>query len=235
MNQIKKINKILQSYYGIPKQNSKSKPLDILIATILSQNTNDKNSHAAYINLKSKFKTWEEVEKATVSQIAKTIKSAGLQQQKAKTIKAILNRIRAKYHKLNLDFIRDWSNEEIINELTNINGIGVKTASCVLLFGLKRNICPVDTHVFRLVNRIGIVKENSAEKTFYALNKILPSGIAHSFHTNLIKHGRAICKPTNPLCSQCPLKELCEYEQKNIEREVESEIAVNGFMLLDEV
>ena len=96
-------------------------------------------------------------------------------------------------------------NEEILDELTSYIGVGVKTASCVLLFSLNRNICPVDTHVHRTLNRIGLVKTNIPEKTFYALLNKIPEGTAHSFHTNLIRLGREICKPANPICSVCPL------------------------------
>ena len=117
--------------------------------------------------------------------------------------------------------------------MTSINGVGVKTASCVLLFSLDRNACPVDTHVHRTLNRIGLVKTNSPEKTFYEINDNLPDRTAHQFHTNLIKLGREICKPAKPLCSECPLLKICNYKSKNLGKAVKSRN--NDFLLLDSI
>ena len=118
-----------------------------------------------------------------------------------------------------------------MDELTSYKGVGVKTASCVLLFSLNRNICPVDTHVHRTLNRIGLVKTSIPEKTFNELLNKIPEGIAHSFHTNLIRLGREICKPTNPNCVQCPLLKICRYDQKNLE--LNKPQKKREFMLLD--
>ena len=118
-----------------------------------------------------------------------------------------------------------------MTELTSYNGVGVKTASCVLLFSLGRNICPVDTHVHRTLNRIGIVKTNNPEKTFYEILDKIPENTAHSFHTNLIRLGREICKPANPNCFICPVNKICKYDQKNLT--VTKQIKKIDFMLLD--
>jgi endonuclease-3 len=102
-----------------------------------------------------------------------------------------------------------------------------------LLFALDRNVCPVDTHVYRTVNRLGIISEKSRDKTFYSLNENFPVGIAHSFHTNLIRLGREICKPANPSCGVCPLLKICKYNKKNIDRKEAGK--KREFMLLDNV
>jgi endonuclease-3 len=125
------------------------------------------------------------------------------------------------------------SDNEILGELTSINGIGVKTASCVLLFSLDRNICPVDTHVHRTLNRIGIVKTKTPDKTFDQIKNQLPDGIAHQFHTNLIKLGREICKPANPSCSICPVLKECKFNNKNLGKVVS--VYSNRFLLLDSI
>jgi endonuclease-3 len=98
---------------------------------------------------------------------------------------------------------------------------------------LGRNICPVDTHVHRTLNRIGIVDIKAPDKTFLALLNNIPDNMAHSFHTNLIKLGREICRPTKPNCSCCPLIEVCEYKFKNLTNE--KIYKENSFMLLDNV
>jgi len=219
MSSIKKINELLIGHFGIPKrQNPLPDPLDTLVATILSQNTNDNNSYKAYNNLKSTYASWEEVADAKRSTIEKLIRVAGLAPAKSKAIKNLLVDIKEKYGKLSLDFVNELTNEETLANLTSYDGVGVKTASCVLLFAMNKNICPVDTHVHRTTNRIGLVNEKTPDKTFWALNKSLPEGTAHSFHTNLILLGREICKPTNPSCGVCPLKKVCKFEPKNFEK-----------------
>ena len=200
------INKRLIQRFGLPERNKKNPdPVDMLIATILSQNTNDKNSYRAFKNLKDKFNSWEETAAQTRIQIEKQIKIAGLGKQKSAAIKNFLSSIKKEKGKVSLNYLKNFSNEDILAELIKYNGVGVKTASCVLLFSLKRNICPVDTHVHRTLNRIGIVNTKTPDKTFLAIKDKIPEGIAHSFHTNLIRLGREICKPANPNCSVCPL------------------------------
>ncbi|MDQ7815771.1 MAG: endonuclease III [Melioribacteraceae bacterium] len=230
---ISEVNKLLIKQFGVPgRQKPLPKPLDTLIATILSQNTNDNNSYRAYINLKSKFPEWEEVQKVNRITIEKLIRAGGLAKQKSHAIKNLISEL-YKRNDFKLDFILNLDNKSAINELTSFDGIGVKTASCVLLFSLDRNICPVDTHVHRTANRIGIVSEKTPDKTFYALNKTMPEGMAHSFHTNLIRLGRDICKPTKPYCSICPLIKICKYPDKNSFLVLYSK--KKSFMLLDNV
>ncbi|HCY77342.1 MAG TPA: endonuclease III [Ignavibacteriales bacterium] len=229
---IAKINQLLIDHFGIPPKAKKlPDPLDTIIGTILSQNTNDQNSYKAYKNLKENFKNWGEVALLKAAQIEKYIRVAGLGKQKSKAIYELLQSLKKKQKRLSLNYIKANSDEQIIEELTLYNGVGVKTASCVLLFSLGRNICPVDTHVHRTLNRIGLVKTVNPEKTFYAILHHIPEGIAHSFHTNLIKLGRQICKPSNPQCALCPLKKICNYEQKNLTNIKESK--KRDFMLLD--
>lgn len=205
----------------------------MLIATILSQNTNDKNSYRAFQKLKEKFPSWEKAALQPRYKIEKIIKIAGLGRQKSAAIKNFLSSLLKEKGKISLDHLKNKNNDEILNELTSYNGIGIKTASCVLLFSLRRNVCPVDTHVHRTLNRIGIVKTTSPDKTFFALKDNLPNGIAHSFHTNLIRLGREICRPLKPTCSICPLRDICEYKFKNLDTSFLYK--ENKFMLLDNV
>ncbi|OGU42748.1 MAG: endonuclease III [Ignavibacteria bacterium RIFOXYB2_FULL_35_12] len=231
---INKINKILISKFGVPNRNAaEMDPVDVLIATILSQNTTDKNSYKAYKNLKANFKNWNEVASAKQKTIEQNIRIGGLAKQKAKSIKIILNELLKQKGKVTLDYLKKLPNDEVVSELVKFNGVGVKTASCVLLFSLNRDVCPVDTHVHRTANRIGLVKTKSPEKTFELLNKNLPAGAAHSFHTNLIKLGRDICKSGRPLCTICPLFKICTYAEKNMHSI--SKVTKNDFLLLDNV
>ncbi len=229
---IEKINSLLVEYFGIPpKANQLPDPLDTIIGTILSQNTNDKNSYQAYRNLKDNFGNWNELAELTPTKIEKYIKVAGLGKQKSKAIYELLQSLKKKEKSVSLDHIKIKNNAEILEELTSYNGVGVKTASCVLLFSLGRNVCPVDTHVHRTLNRIGLVETNTPEKTFYKILNNIPEKTAHSFHTNLIRLGREICKPTNPNCSICPLLKLCKFDHKSLTTKIQNKTI--SFMLLD--
>ena len=233
-DKIKKINQLLVRHFGIPYRPKKfPNPIDALIATILSQNTNDKNSYQAYQNLKKNYKSWQELADIPRNKIEQTIRVAGLGKQKSAAIKNFLVTLKKNNGSLTLQYIKKMSDEEILNELTSIKGIGVKTASCVLLFSLDRNVCPVDTHVHRTLNRIGVVKTSTPDKTFKLINDNLPQKIAHQFHTNLIKLGREICKPAKPLCSMCPLLKICKFKKKyliNLDKK-----GGNSFLLLDSI
>lgn len=233
-DKIIEINSLLIKKFGIPKRN-KNLPdaVDMLVATILSQNTNDKNSYQAFKNLKNKFPGWESAAKAKRSEIEKAIKVAGLGFQKSTAIKNILHSLVKKNDKISLNYIDKLNNEAAITELTGFDGVGVKTASCVLLFSLGRNVCPVDTHVHRTVNRIGLVKAKTPDKTFIMLNNNFPEKIAHSFHTNLIRLGREICRPQKPNCFICPVEKICRYKEKNFSNA--NGYKENSFMLLDNV
>jgi endonuclease-3 len=235
--QIKKVirtNDLLLKKFGVPHRPEKlPDPLDMLIATILSQNTNDNNSYKAYKNLKRRYPDWKKAASAGRSSIEKEIKIAGLGLQKSAAIKNVLTQLFRNNPGLSLDYLRKYPGNEAIKELTKFKGVGVKTASCVLLFSMDKNICPVDTHVHRIVNRIGIVKESAPDKTFFALNENFPPEIAHQFHTNLIRLGREICLPRNPTCGICPLIKICKYESKNLDNRKGS--SEKSFMLLDNI
>ncbi len=231
---IEKINNLLIQHFGIPKRQKKlPDPVDIIVGTILSQNTNDKNSYKAFQNLKQNIKSWDDVLLMKLSYLEKLIKVAGLGKQKSKAIFNLLNHLKNNNGKISLNHLKKKNNSDAIDELIIHKGIGVKTASCVLLFSLDRNICPVDTHVHRILNRIGIVETKSPEKTFYAINDYIPEGAAHSFHTNLLRLGREYCLPTKPRCSLCPIEKLCKYPLKNFD-EVKS-VKENDFFLLDSI
>jgi endonuclease-3 len=234
-SKIIKIDALLREYYGVPKRSETMQdPLDVLIGTILSQNTNDKNSWKAYRNLKDKFASWEEVRQLDRKNLEEEIKIAGLGKQKSTAILEVLNDLYSKKGELNLEHTIHMGDSEILEELTSYKGVGVKTASCVLLFSLRRNVCPVDTHVNRIVNRLGLVESKQPEKTFQSLFGKIPDGLAHSFHSNLILLGREFCKPTNPDCSNCPLLTVCKFKDKNLAGD-KKKYPHNNFLLLDNI
>ncbi len=235
--------RMLEKHLGIPVRNNDRKspdPLDMLIATLLSQNTNDTNSYRAWKKLKEKYPDYESMYRARTSSIESAIRTGGMAKQKAARIKELLRNVKKRYGKFSLTALRNKSDGEVLEELTALNGIGLKTASCVLLFSLGRNSFPVDTHVHRIVNRIGLVSTPTPDKTFLAMQELVPPDKMYSFHTNLIRFGREVCKSQRPECYRCPLIRMCKFGQKKVKVDGNRKLNIAGgkkrdFMLLDNV
>jgi len=113
-----------------------------------------------------------------------------------------------------LDFLRKMTNKNALTHLLAFNGVGHKTAYCVLMFGMGRDLCPVDTHIHRIANRLGLVQTKHADETHIEFAKLLPKGKAYAAHINLIRLGRAICKSQSPQCHACPLAGICRYAEE---------------------
>ena len=233
-----RVARALEKSLGTPRQSSVlPSPLGMLVATILSQNTNDKNSHRAYLSLRKEFSSWERAAAAPLRKLKAAIRTGGMANQKAPRIKNILHGTRERYGKFDLSSLRTKSNDDAIAELTEFPGVGAKTASCVLLFSLGRDVFPVDTHVHRICTRLGLVpSKGTPEKTFELMRKRVPRGKAYSFHTNLIRFGRRVCRSTAPICGICPLYGECVYPERNLRtRKMNTTSANHDFMLLDNV
>ncbi len=204
---LKKTNHILEKRYGIPTVSYRGDPLDVLIQTILSQNTNDHNRDQAYQRLKKSFPKWEDVLEAKLSRVVQALRPGGLAHQKAKRIRKILRWIKREKGTLSLSFLRDMDSQEVKRMMGSFEGIGPKTFHCLLLFGLGREAFPVDTHILRVGKHLGFIpKEMGAEKAHHWLSPLIPKGKSLSLHLNLIRFGREICKAKNPSCNTCFLK-----------------------------
>ena len=204
--------KVLEMQFGEPSWETRE-PLEELIVTILSQNTNDNNRDVAFARLKTVFPRAEDLLNADVKEIEEAIRPAGLAGQKSTRIKTILKWIDQTFDCLTLEPLREMTNDEAIELLTSQKGIGVKTAAVLLAFSFNRDLCPVDTHVHRISKRLGwIDDEIPADRAFYILKQHIPEGRAISFHLNLLKFGRSICTARNPKCDECPLWNNCVWE-----------------------
>lgn len=233
-----RIAQTLEQFFGTPRPSpGQADPVDMLVATILSQNTNDRSGHREYTNLRAAFERWEDVMNAPVGIIANAIKSPGTGQQKSLRVKKLLTAIRTKYGRVNLESLSSKANEEIIEELTAFEGVGLKSAASVLLFSFRREIFPVDTHIHRICNRLSLVqKTRIPEITFEKMKGIVPVGRAYSLHINLIRFGRLVCRAEKPICSRCPLFDECLYEQKEKHKAYGPKLPYTtdfSFMLLD--
>jgi endonuclease-3 len=187
-------------------------PVDELINTILSQNTNDLNRDKAYRSLRSVYSTWEQVRDAPIKKIIAAIRPAGLANQKGPRIQKVLQRITAERGSINLDFLRDLPVDQAKAWLTSLNGVGPKTASIVLLFAMGKPAFPVDTHIHRVTGRLGLIPaKTSADQAHEILEALVPQEWYHPFHLNVIQHGRKVCKAQRPLCDGCVLQKYCDY------------------------
>ncbi len=203
---------ILRDYYGIPEWREPLPPIDELVSTILSQNTNDINRDVAFNRLKEKFPDWEAVRDAVEGEVIDAIRPAGLANQKGPRMQAILRQITEERGMLDLDFLKGKNREEAHQWLSRFNGVGPKTAAIVLQFSLDIPAFPVDTHIYRVTGRIGLRPEKmNVEKTHAWMERLfLPEQFGPG-HLNIIQLGREICHPRNPECERCPLNVLCDY------------------------
>jgi endonuclease-3 len=215
-NKAAKICDILIEHYGDIIHPKQLPPIDELVLTILSQNTTDVNSQRAFQSLKKKYSTWEEVVNAPLEELADTIRSSGIFNIKAQRIKASLSEIKQRVGKLDLSLLKDMELEKAKRWLTSLHGVGPKTAAIVLLFSFSRPALPVDTHVWRVTKRLGLIPENvSREKAHILLEELVPKPCIYSLNYNLVRHGRKICKAQKPLCEDCVLAKKCEYYKSN--------------------
>jgi endonuclease-3 len=210
------VHKRLLDFYGYPVWRNPLPPLDELVSTILSQNTNDVNRDVAFFALKAKFPTWEAVRDAPVRQIISAIRPAGLGNQKAPRIKAVLKSITKLRGELSLEFLRELPAQEARAWLTQFKGVGPKTAAIVLQFSLDKPAFPVDTHVYRVTGRIGLRPASmNVEKAHAYFEELLPPDSYYAAHLNIIRLGREICLARKPNCPTCPLQDLCDYYAAN--------------------
>ncbi len=198
--------------YGRLTWRSHGEPLATLVMTILSQHTSDRNSERAYDTLRRRFPCWDPVREAPVAEIADAIRVGGLADAKAPRIQAVLRQIHEKTGATDLRFLEKMPTEEAKAYLLGFHGVGPKTAACVLMFSLGRPVLPVDTHVFRVSHRLGLVPKRLGEaKAHEALQALLPPERVYPFHVHMIRHGRRVCVAARPRCGACVLRERCDF------------------------
>jgi endonuclease-3 len=207
---IQEVIELLEQEYGSREWQANGDPIGVLIGTILSQNTSDANSGRAFASLKASFGSWEVVASAPAEHIARVIQSGGLSRIKAARIKQVLEQIEKEQGRISLDSLKSLSMVEAEDYLMRLPGVGHKTANCVLLFSLGKPSLPVDTHVFRVARRLGLIDSGvSVERAHSLLQEQIPPSKVYQFHVHMIEHGRRICHARQPRCSRCILRGIC--------------------------
>jgi endonuclease-3 len=204
---VRRIRDRLRAVYGIPTAPPHGRPLDELILTVLSQSTNDRNRDAAFLALRARFASWEQVRDAPLEEVEEAIRPGGISRVKSDRIQAIL---RAIGDPLSLDWMADAPIEECRAMLCALPGVGRKTAACVLLFSFGRREVPVDTHVSRVGTRLGLLRPRAPfDELHDAMLALTPPGEELELHLNLLRHGRRTCDARRPDCEHCVLARLC--------------------------
>ncbi len=200
----------LVAAYGDRTWQKRLEPVDELILTILSQNTSDINSRRAFKSLLENFAGWDKIASAEPVKIADAIRAGGLADVKAKYIKNALMALQKAAPGFDLRFLARGKVRDSREWLLRLPGVGMKTASCVLLFALGMPAFPVDTHVYRVVKRLGLIKDRlSADAAHLEMEKLTAPGDIYRCHVLLIEHGRKTCKAQRPLCPVCCLAGIC--------------------------
>jgi len=206
----------LDDAYALPAWRPHHDPTSELVLTILSQNTSDANSGRAFARLLERFPTWDAVIDAPLPELIAAIQPGGLAPTKAPRIQAVLRDVRDRTGgSFDLSFLGDLPMEQARAWLRGLRGVGPKTVACVLMFALGRPAMPVDTHVFRVAMRLGLIAERAGkaamtpEKAHALLEALVPPEDYYAFHIGLIKHGRRACAARRPRCPDCVLRDIC--------------------------
>lgn len=215
---VERVYASLVEMYGVPPWEPDGDALGGLVATVLSQHTSDTNSSRAYAGLVAAFPTWEAVRDAPVDGVADAIRVGGLARVKAERIQSILRELTSRLADtgrggpLTLGMLDPMDPEQASAYLRTLPGVGPKTAACVLLFSLGKAAFPVDTHVWRVTKRLGLIgARTSTEQAHTILSALIPPELRHTMHVDLIRHGRERCHPRQPECLRCDLRPECLY------------------------
>jgi endonuclease-3 len=205
----------LTALYGTPEWRPHHDPTAELVLTLLSQNTADTNSGRAFARLLERFPDWQAVLDAPLDGVLEAIRPGGLAPTKAPRLKAMLAEIHDRAGGFDLSFLKEMPDAEAREWLRTLPAVGPKTAACVLLFALGKPALPVDTHVYRVAVRLGLVSGKlTPEKAQDALEALVAPEDQYLFHVMLIRHGRHTCTARSPACGRCPLLEGCPAGQE---------------------
>ena len=202
---------ILEATYGSPRHGNPTDPFDDLIYILLSNRTAPNVSKHVYDQLMARFPSREALREATEAELGAVLAPAGLANKRTAKIRGIIARLDADFGTLSLEPIRSWQEDRAEAYLTSLPGVSLKVAKCVLLYGMNRQVLPVDVHVHRVARRLGWISHKRADQSHETLEKLVPPDLRYGFHVNALAHGRAVCRPVLPRCGECTVRSLCDY------------------------
>jgi len=202
----------LSSAYGSPRHGNKDDPFEELVFIVLSQVTTHHSYGRVFDRLRGAVASWNELLVMPLRRLKALIKDAGLSGQKAPRLKAIARRLTADFGQVTLDPLQEMSDEDAEKYLTSLPGVGVKSARCVLMYAFGRELLPVDTHVWRVARRLGLLPHDLPYgRVHNALEDAVAPADRYAIHVNAIAHGRRVCLPLRPRCGECCLRRACAW------------------------
>ena len=208
------IARALRRRYGDFDHFNKKNPLDELIFIICSVQTAEVSYKRTFRALREEFRTFEHLNEASASYLARPLKPGGLSEQKSKSLRIIFDSITESFGRLTLSPLKDYSDFDCEAFLTKLPSVGKKVARCVMMYSLNRQVFPDDTHCWRIARRLGWIRPTTSDghcsdRDMDRLQGKIPAEWRFSLHVNLISLGREFCTATNPKCAGCPIEKYC--------------------------
>lgn len=199
----------LERTYASPRHGNKRDPLDELVYIVLSNRTAPKTYRRIYSTLKRTFRSWNQVTRAETPTLRLILEPAGLAQLRARQLVSIMDRLRGAFGRCTLAPLRQMADVEAETFLTTLPGVGRKVAKCVLMYSLRRDVLPVDTHVHRVASRLGFRVKKRPDTSQDLIEDAVSPALRYGFHVNLIALSRSVCRPLNPRCAECCIARWC--------------------------
>ena len=204
----------LEKRYGRPRFGNPRRPTNDLVFIVLSNKTDPRSARAAYRRLRRLYPKWEDAINDGARRMRAALEPAGLATIKTRLLRAALRKIAADFGSCSLRRLRSWPQEEVESYLVGLPGVSLKVAKCIMLYTMDFAVLPVDAHVHRVASRLGWTRRKRADQCHEELEALVPPHRRFAFHVDCIAHGRAICRPRDPLCDQCCIaKHCCFYQQ----------------------
>jgi DNA (cytosine-5)-methyltransferase 1 len=214
--ELREITRILELLHGSPDLGNKTDPVDELVYIILSRKTREGAYQSAFDELKARFPRWELLADADRRTVSGVVEQSGLGGKKTEALIGALREVRDRFGLCTLDPAKGWTDEELERFLCSLPEVSQESAYCVMMYSMGRAVFPVDTHVGRVLQRVGAFRhigvslEGLDHKQLQAkLADLVPPNLRYSLHVNLVAHGRAVCKTASPECSRCDLRPFC--------------------------
>jgi DNA (cytosine-5)-methyltransferase 1 len=226
---LREVARILAALYGSPNLGNKEDPTDELVYILLARHTREGAYQQAFDLLKRRFRTWDELLDTPREEVERLVYSGGLSGKKTDALFAALGRLRETFGRCTLEPAREWPDERLEQFLCNLPEVQRKSAYCIMMYSFGRQVFPADTHVGRVLSRLGPYRELGLslegldhKKLQVALADLIPPNLRYSLHVNLIEHGRAVCRRPVPLCDRCELRNFCSFHRRTETQRVQA-------------
>ena len=201
----------LREQYGTPRLGNPTDPVDDLVYIMLSNKTRPEMAAAVFGRLHETYGTWERLADDELASLEALLAPSGLSRVRARQMQSALKKLIADFGDCSMDRLRGGADEEVVGYLVTLPGVSEKVAKCVMMYTMDREVLPVDSHVYRIGCRLGWTTRKRADQSGAELEALVPSADRYAFHVDCVEHGRKFCRPKNPHCSACCVRQFCRY------------------------